>query len=79
MTRLAIFTAPKPFTNPHIRTIQRNAISSWKALGDAVEIWLVGDEEGVAETAAEFGAGFIPDVERNSAAKVQASTSSPMG
>ena len=67
MTRLAIFTAPKPFTNPHIRVIQRNAIRSWKALGDAVEIWLVADEEGVAETAAEFGVGFIPDVERNSA------------
>ena len=67
MLKLAIFTAPKSFSNPHIRTIQRNAIRSWKALGDAVEIWLVGDEEGVAETAAEFAVGFIPDVERNSA------------
>lgn len=67
MLKLAIFTAPKSFSNPHIRTIQRNAIRSWKALGDAVEIWLVGDEEGVAETATEFAVGFIPDVERNSA------------
>ena len=66
MSQLAIFTAPKPFTNPHIRTIQRNAIRSWKALGDAVEVWLVGDEDGVAQTAIEFGVGFIPDVQRNS-------------
>jgi len=41
MSRLAIFTAPKPFTNPHIRIIQRNAIRSWQALGDEVEVWLV--------------------------------------
>lgn len=66
MLDLAIYTAPKPFTDPHIRTIQRNAIRSWQALGDTVEIWLVGDEEGVAETASEFGVGYIPDVQRNS-------------
>ena len=66
MSQLAIFTAPKPFTNPHIRTIQRNAIRSWKALGDTVEVWLVGDEDGVAQTAEKFGVGYIPDVQRNS-------------
>jgi hypothetical protein len=65
MSRLAIFTAPKPFTNPHIRTIQRNAIHSWQALGSEVEVWLVGDEAGVAETASEFGVGYIADVQRN--------------
>jgi hypothetical protein len=62
---VAIFTAPKPFTNPHIATIQRNAILSWKALGAEVEVWLVGEEEGVAEAAAEFGVGYLPNVERN--------------
>lgn len=66
MSRLAIFTAPKPFTNPHIRVIQRNAIRSWQAIGEEVEVWLVGDEEGVAATASEFGVGYIPDVERTS-------------
>lgn len=65
MSLVAIFTAPKPFTNPHIALIQRNAILNWKSMGPEVEIWLVGDEEGVAETAAEFGVGYIPDVERN--------------
>ncbi len=33
MIDLTIFTAPKPFTNPHIAMIQRNAIRSWMQLG----------------------------------------------
>lgn len=65
MTRLAIFSSPKPFTNPHVAIIQRNAIQSWKALGDEVEVWLVGAEEGVEHTAKELGVGFIADVLRN--------------
>ena len=65
MTRLAFFTAPKPFVDPHIQIIQRNAIRSWKALGDNIEVWLVGDEIGVAEAAHELGTGFIPEVLRN--------------
>jgi len=32
MSFLTIFTAPKPFTNPHIALIQRNAIRSWLQL-----------------------------------------------
>ena len=66
MSQLALFTAPKPFTDPHIQVIQDNAIHSWKALGDAVEIWLVGDEAGVAQAASEQKVGYIPEVERNS-------------
>lgn len=65
MTSIAFFTAPKPFKDPHIRVIQRNAIQSWKALGDNVEVWLVGDEEGVEETARELNVGYIPEVLRN--------------
>jgi hypothetical protein len=65
LTRLAIFSSPKPFTNPHIDVIQRNAIQSWKALGAEVEVWLVGEEEGVEKAAKELGVGFIPDVLRN--------------
>ena len=30
---ITIFTAPKPFTDPHIDLIQRNAIRSWRDLG----------------------------------------------
>ena len=65
MTFLTIFTAPKSFTNPHIATIQRNAIQSWLHLGAEVDVLLVGEEEGLAETANEFNILHLPDVARN--------------
>jgi hypothetical protein len=65
MVELTIFTAPKPFTNPHIALIQRNAIRSWVALGPQVEVILIGEEAGLAEAAAELGVRHLPDVERN--------------
>lgn len=64
MTFLTLFSAPKPFTNPHIATIQRNAIRSWTLLPD-VEVILLGEEEGLAEVAREFGVKHIPHVECN--------------
>lgn len=66
MVRIAIFTSPKPFVDPHITTIQRNAIQSWKALGNSVEVWLIGEETGLKETANELGVNYILEVERNS-------------
>lgn len=63
---LTIFTAPKPFSNPHIARIQRNAIRSWLALGSEVEVILVGAEDGVAEAAREFKVQHLPEVARNS-------------
>lgn len=65
MPELTIFTAPKPFTNPHIALIQRNAIRSWLSLGSQVEVILIGEEEGLAEVAAEYGIKHLPQVERN--------------
>jgi hypothetical protein len=65
MKSLTIFSAPKPFTDPHIATIQRNAIKSWQQLGDQVEIILVGDEEGLAEAALELGVKHLPGVTCN--------------
>jgi len=62
---LTLFTAPKPFTNPHIATIQRNALRSWQALGESVEIVLIGSDEGIAVAAAEFGFRHLPDVPVN--------------
>lgn len=67
MAKLAIFTTPKPFVDPHTTLIQTNALKSWKALGSEVEVWLVGKEEGVAEAAAKTGAAFLPEVERTPA------------
>ncbi len=65
MPILTLFTAPKPFTNPHIATIQRNAIRCWLNLGPEVEVLLLGDEEGLAEAAVELGARHISQVQRN--------------
>ncbi len=62
---ITLFSAPKPFTNPHIATIQRNAIRSWVELGGNVEVVLLGDEAGMAEAAAELGVRQIAEVKRN--------------
>jgi len=65
MSNITIFTAPKAFSHPHINIIQRNAIQSWKDLGPRVEVFLVGDEEGMKEAAADLGVRQLPDVIRN--------------
>ncbi|HJZ13186.1 MAG TPA: hypothetical protein VJ521_13610 [Acidobacteriota bacterium] len=64
MPFLTLFSAPKPFTDPHIAMIQRNAIKSWTLLPD-VEVILLGEETGLAEAAQELGVRHIPNVERN--------------
>ncbi len=61
---ITIFTAPKPFKRD-IGRIQRNAIWSWLALGSAIEILLIGEEEGMDRAAAELGVRMLPEVERN--------------
>jgi hypothetical protein len=65
MPYLTIFTAPKPFTNPHIAVIQRNAICSWTHLGEEVEVLLIGDEDGMAEASAQLGVRHLPQVRCN--------------
>jgi hypothetical protein len=59
-----LFALPKAFQG-HVGTIQRNAASSWAALGPKVEPLLFGDDAGTAEVAAELGLGHHPDVARN--------------
>ncbi|MDZ7611974.1 MAG: glycosyltransferase family A protein [Candidatus Moranbacteria bacterium] len=59
-----IFTIPKPFKDPHINIIQRNAIQSWKELANC-EIFLMGDDEGVREVAEELEVGHIPKIKKN--------------
>lgn len=65
MKKLTIFSAPKPFTDLHIATIQRNAIRSWLHMGSDVDVLLVGEEAGMAETAKELGVRQEKDVRRN--------------
>jgi len=62
---LTIFTAPKPFTNPHISVIQCNALQSWQHLDDEVNVVILGDEPGIAEFASEVGIQHLPQVDCN--------------
>ena len=64
MPLITLFSAPKPFINPHIAMIQRNAIKSWTLLPD-VDVILLGEEQGLAEAARELGVKHIAHVERN--------------
>ena len=61
---LTIFSPPKAFQGK-IDVIQRNAIESWIALGNDVEIILVGDEIGLSDAATEYGVKHIKNVARN--------------
>jgi hypothetical protein len=64
MSLITLFSAPKPFTDPHIAMIQRNALRSWTLLPE-VEIILLGNEEGIVQTAREFGVRHVPNVKCN--------------
>src|SRR5512147_2306574 len=64
MSLITLFSAPKPFTDPHIAMIQRNALKSWTLLPN-VEVILLGEETGLAEAAREVGVRHIPDVKLN--------------
>lgn len=61
MPLLTLFSAPKAFTDPHMAIIQRNAIASWTKL-PGVQVLLLGDEPGLADTARELGVRHIPDL-----------------
>jgi hypothetical protein len=61
---LTIFSTPKPFEG-QIAVIQRNAIQSWLLLSRDVEVILIGDDPGTAETAREFGIQHVKQIERN--------------
>jgi hypothetical protein len=60
---LSLFSIPKSFDDNSDR-LQRNAIGSWRALQPEADILLLGDDDGVAECAREFGATHLPEVAR---------------
>jgi len=62
--RLTLFSAPKPFIEPRITTIQRNALGAWSRLKD-VDIVLMGEGQGMAEAARDYGALHLPAVRTN--------------
>ena len=61
---LTIFSTLKPLGIPHADNVQRNAIQSWIALAAPCEILLLGDDEGTAEIAAEYGLCHEPHIAR---------------
>lgn len=54
MSLLTLYTWPKPFTEPHIATIQRNAVRSWLQLEPKPRIVVFGNEPGVKEFCSAF-------------------------
>ena len=63
--RITIFSLPKPFTDPHIDLIQRNAIRSWTALGPDVDVILMGDEDGIERAAGELNVRHHGSIRKN--------------
>ena len=50
---VTIFAMPKPFGR-ETDLIQRNAVKSWSMLQPHVEVLLIGEEQGIAETAVDL-------------------------
>ena len=67
MPTLALCTAVKPFTDRETARLQENALRTWRALGDQVEVLIIGDEAGAAEAARRIGIRLVPEVERTAA------------
>ncbi|MBC8256516.1 MAG: hypothetical protein H8E85_04325 [Candidatus Marinimicrobia bacterium] len=61
---LSIFTTPKDFSG-EFNIIQKNALNSWRALSDEIEIIILGESLGIAEVAKSIHALHIKDVEKS--------------
>lgn len=68
---LTVASIPKPFVGA-IGELQRNALASWRALAEDVQIILLGDEAGVAEAAASLGVEHIPDIAQGAMPRLDA-------
>lgn len=58
---VSIFTTTKEFKGIY-KTIQINALRSWRSISDEVEIIIFGSEKGSKEAAKEIGGKYISDV-----------------
>jgi hypothetical protein len=61
---ITIFTIPKPFVG-EAEVIQKNAIKSWLKLNPKPEIFLMGDDFGVKETAEELCVVCMDAIKKN--------------
>jgi hypothetical protein len=64
MSKLTIFSCPKPFSG-HIDIIQRNAIQSWMQLSPTPQVILMGEEKGIKDVAKQYGALHVESIKRN--------------
>lgn len=62
---ITIFSTPKNFEGI-FDIIQKNAINSWRALGNDIEIIIFGDSKGAKEIAKNVAAIYIPIVKKSS-------------
>ena len=62
---ITILTAQKPFVGPHIQLIQKNALRSWKALGNLIDVIVLGNDKGIKENTHSMGIRHYPDVRCN--------------
>ena len=62
---ITIFALPKAFVGDADR-IQTNAFRSWMQLSPAVDVLLIGDDEGIAEFAAQNNIAHVGQIDRNS-------------
>ena len=58
---ITLFTTTKDFTGIY-KTIQMNALKSWRSISNDIEIIILGDSKGSKEAAEEVGAEYIPHV-----------------
>lgn len=63
-TMLTLFTIPKAFKG-RTAMLQQNAIRSWQHVLEGCEIFLCGDDAGVAATAEELRVRHLADIRRN--------------
>jgi hypothetical protein len=61
---LTLFTIPKAFAG-QVAVTQRNAIRSWLCWSGECEVFLCGDDPGVADVASELRLHHLPGVRRN--------------
>jgi len=64
MSVLCLFSIPKPMVGEAER-LQLNAFESWRRLGPQVEVVILGDGAGLAETATAFGFRHLPYLQTN--------------
>ena len=58
---ITLFTTTKDFTGIY-KTIQMNALKSWRSISNDIEIIIFGDSKGSKEAAEEVGSEYIPNV-----------------